>query len=331
MTTPKSAGPGDRGWKARLRAWAGPVAGVIVVGAAFYLLRRELKHHGWREIMHAVAAVPRLRIAAAVGLTAINYLVLTGYDILALRYLQRPLPYRRIMLGSFIGYAMSHNLGWILGGSTVRYRFYSLWGLSAVEIVKLLGMLGVTFCSGFCFLAGIVFVFDPLPIPTDLRQLHVPLSSTFWLGPILLSILAAYLVGCAVGKPLAIRGRRLEFPKLPLALMQIGVATTDLLLATASLYVLLPPDVHLGYWSFINVVLVAWAAMLLSHVPGGVGVLELLVVKLVAPKDPTGLIGVLLAFRVIYYLLPLTVSLALFGGHELMAYYNKARRTDASE
>ncbi|HZN33424.1 MAG TPA: bifunctional lysylphosphatidylglycerol flippase/synthetase MprF [Pirellulaceae bacterium] len=312
---------GNGSWLARLRPWLGPLVAVVVFAAAIVLLRQELKHHSWRQIMREVGAVPPQRIALAIGLTALNYVVLSGYDALAVRYVKHPLRPTQILLGSFVGYAMSHNLGWMLGGTTSRYRLYSTWGFSAVEIIKLFAILGLTFWSGYCFLAGVVFLLDPLPMPP---QLHLPLASTFWLGPILLGMLAVYLVACAIGRPIVIRGWRIELPALTLALGQIAVASCDLLLASAVMYVLLPAGMAISYWRFANVVLLALASAIISHVPGGVGVLELVVVKLVAPDDPAALVGGLLAFRAIYYLLPLMTALGLLGGHELIVHREQA-------
>src|SRR5438552_496306 len=218
----------------RIGPWIGPLFAVAVMIAAFWLLRRQLKDHSWREIMRAVEAVPKSRVALAIGITALNYIWLSGYDALAIRYLKRSLSPPLILLGSFVGYAMSHNFGWMMGGTTSRFRLYSAWGFSAVEIVKLFAMLGLTFTTGFCALAGVVFLTDPLPLPAELRErmaeLHLPLTSTFWLGPICLAVLAAYLTLCAFGRPMAIRGWRIEPPPLGIALMQMLVASGDLLL-----------------------------------------------------------------------------------------------------
>src|SRR4029450_13076997 len=112
---------GNTGSSATLRervgGWIGPLVAAAVMVAAFYLLRQELKHHSWREIRAAVKNVPRSHIALAIGLTALNYVWLSGYDALALRYLGRRLRPSQILLGSFVGYAMSHNFGWIMGGT----------------------------------------------------------------------------------------------------------------------------------------------------------------------------------------------------------------------
>src|SRR5438045_5919953 len=96
----------------RLRAWLGPLFAVVIFGGAVWLLYEELRAHSWREIVAAVEAVPPARIALAIALTALNYLVLAGYDALAVRYLRHPLSAGRILLGSFIGYTMSYNFGW---------------------------------------------------------------------------------------------------------------------------------------------------------------------------------------------------------------------------
>src|SRR4051794_14433077 len=278
---------GDKSSRATLREritpWIGPLFAVAVMIAAFLLLKRQLKEHSWRDIMSKVAEVPKSRIALAIGITALNYIWLSGYDALAIRYLKRTLRPQLILLGSFVGYAMSHNFGWMMGGTTSRFRLYSAWGFSAVEIVKLFAMLGLTFTTGFCALAGIVFLPDPLPLPAGLRErmaeLHMPLTSTFWLGPICLSVLAVYLILCAFGRSVAIRGWRIEPPPLSIAVMQMLVASGDFLLATGVMYVLLPAGAAISYWRFANVVLLALGASVMSHVPGGVGVLEAVVLE----------------------------------------------------
>ena len=174
-----------------------------------------------------------------------------------------------------------------------------------------------------------MFFTAPLPLPEDLQQLfarfHLPIASTFWLGPICLAALATYLTACAVGQPISIRGWRAELPPLRLALLQIVIGSIDLLLATGVMYALLPAGSGIGYWRFANVPLLALGAGVASHVPGGVGVIEIVVMELVPHDDPTMLLGTLLTFRAIYYLLPLAVSVCLLGGHELFAYHQKAK------
>src|SRR5262245_58730100 len=109
----------------RLAAWAGPLLAIIAFLGAIWLLKRELKDHSWQEIFGAITALPPSRVALALLLTAVNYCILSGYDGLAVWYMRRKLHPARIMMGAFIGYAMSHNFTWLLGGTTARLRLYS--------------------------------------------------------------------------------------------------------------------------------------------------------------------------------------------------------------
>src|SRR5262245_53365356 len=121
----------------RLAHWVGPLVAIGAFVAAVALLYRELKDHSWDDIELAIESLPISRIWLAIGLTALNYAILSGYDGLAVWYLQRPLRRWRVMLVAFVGYAMSHNLTWMLGGTTSRFRLYLAWGLSPVEVVKI--------------------------------------------------------------------------------------------------------------------------------------------------------------------------------------------------
>ena len=78
----------------------------------------------------------------------VNYIILVGYDWLALKAIHKSLPLPRVGLVSLVGQAVSYNFGALLGGTSVRYRFYSAWGFSLVEIVRLVLMLAVTFWVG---------------------------------------------------------------------------------------------------------------------------------------------------------------------------------------
>src|SRR5205807_9300659 len=131
--------------------------------------------------------------ALAIGITGLTSTWLRSYHALPIRSLTRPLRPQLILLGSFVGYAMSHNFGWMMGGTTSRFRLYSAWGFSAVEIVKLFAMLGLTFAMGFCGLGGLVFMTAPLPLPDDaqafLSRWHLPITTTFGLGPICWGVL----------------------------------------------------------------------------------------------------------------------------------------------
>jgi uncharacterized membrane protein YbhN (UPF0104 family) len=145
--------------------------------------------------------ISTLRLLTALAATGLNYFVLTGYDWLAFRYIHRPLEYSKIALASFIGYSFSNSVGLsMLAGSTVRYRLYSAWGLSALEITKVVAFYTLTLLLGLCGVAGGIFLLRPVNLPS---WLHLPFASTRPLGCLLLLLLGAYVLsGVLRQKPL---------------------------------------------------------------------------------------------------------------------------------
>ena len=134
------------------------------------------------------------QLAAAVAAAATSYALLTGYDWLAVHYIDRSLSYCGHRAGLVRQLRSSYNFGAILGGSTIRYRLYSTFGLSAVEIVKIIAICTLTFVLGFCTVAGAVFMFDPLPLP---EVVTLPVTTVFPIGLALLAFVGAYLLTSA--------------------------------------------------------------------------------------------------------------------------------------
>src|SRR5688572_15732860 len=113
----------------------GVLFSLLLFAVMLWVLHHELQQYHYHDIVQHVAAIPARQVALAVLFTVLNYLVLTGHDVLAFRYLHYPLSYSKIALTSFLGYAFSHNVGFaLLSSASVRYRLYSTWGLSAREI-----------------------------------------------------------------------------------------------------------------------------------------------------------------------------------------------------
>src|SRR5579872_4831665 len=122
-----------------------PVIIFSIVALAGWILYRDLRHYALADIKDALMRIKYWRMSACVGLMLVNYVVLMGYDYLAVKSIRHPLPLRRVAFASFVGFAMSYNFGSLLGGGSVRYRFYSSWGLRPTEIVQLVMILGITF------------------------------------------------------------------------------------------------------------------------------------------------------------------------------------------
>ena len=153
--------------------YSGYLISLALFSVAIVVLHHELRYYHLRDIFAELRNVRRAFLGLAVLLTILDYLVLTVYDALALRYIRRRLEYAKIVVASFIGYVFSHNMT-ILGGSTARYRIYSVMGVSAPEVARLVLFCGLTFWLGFFAIVGIVFIIEPMEIP---KTLHIPLTS----------------------------------------------------------------------------------------------------------------------------------------------------------
>ena len=293
-----------------------PLAIIAVFAAALWLLHHSLDDSRLHDVVVYMRTLTPVHLAAAILFTLASYMVLTGYDVLALRFVRKPLPYGETALTSFISYAFTHNLGFgPLTGGSVRYRLYSLAGLTGLEITAVIVFCGLTFALGSMVIAGVVLA----AAPTKLAALEgMPSPDVRVVGLLLLLLVAAWIAWIAVrGRQLTV-GRWLVAPPTPqLTLQQIVLSCVEHMLTAAALYQLLPADIGIGYPAFLGIYVLAIAASVISHVPGGLGVFETLILALLPSAPPAPLLGGLLAFRLVYYVLPLGVAALLLVVHEV--------------
>ena len=301
-----------------LRKILGPGLSLILFAAAVWLLHNELRTYHLRDILTAFDAISGAHLWAAAGLTILSYAVMTGYDILAMRYIQYPLSYSKIGLASFIGYAFSNNIGMsMIAGASVRYRLYSAWGLSALQITQVVVFCTLTLWLGFFTLGGAVFLIEPLTLPA---AIHLPLTSLRAIGILMLAVVLAYgIVTAAKKAPITIREWEIQLPSIGLFVSQLTIAVLDWMLASLVLFVLLAPGTAISYPEFMAVYLLAQLAGLVSQVPGGLGVFETVIVLMLSARLPANQIfGALLGYRALYYWLPLGIAALLLGLQEIL-------------
>ncbi len=303
----------------RSRTWLAfsVLAGALVFSVALWALHSQLAALHYRDIRLALADVPNARLALGLAFTALGYAALVTYDWLALQYIRRPLPTPRVAFVGFVSYALSQSLGFpVLIGGSLRYRFYSAWGLSSAEIALAVGFNAVTFWIGVLGIGGVVFLAEPRATP---MLLDLPVASLTLVGVLLLGIVAAYLTASVVRRaPLRALGWEFSVPRPGLALAQLVVSSFDWVMAGAVLYAVLPAGHGVPFVPFLSAFLLAQVAGLISHVPGGLGVFESVIVILLKDDIPApGLVGALLAYRVVYYLVPLSAALLLLATHEV--------------
>ena len=303
--------------KTKLLHSLGSLFGTFLFVLALWVLHTELKTYHLHDILRNIRALPAHRVHLAFLLTVLSYLIMTGYDTLALRYIKRPLGYAKTAIASFIGYSFSNNIGLsMLAGGSIRFRLYTTWGLSVWEITKVIFFCTATLWLGFLTLAGVIFIMEPLAIP---HALHIPFASVRTLGVVALIPVGAFLIGSFLRKePLKIRDWEFTIPSIKLLGSQMIVALLDWFVAGCVLYVLLPAAPHLSFPTVLGIFLLGQLAGLASQVPGGLGVFETVVLFLLSPTLPAStIIGSLLAYRGIYYLLPLLIATIMLGSLEL--------------
>jgi len=293
-----------------LRRLAGPLLSVAMLCLALWalhLLAREVNYH---QVRKYVQGLSHARLLLAALFTLLGYAVMTLYDRFALVAIGRRLSWRRITLISFISYAFSNAVGMsLLVSGSIRYRFYVQNGLGAGEIPRVVLFCTTSFWLGLLALTGVTLLCVPLPPELPFAALSQPL------GAALLALPLAWLLGGLIRRPLRIWRWRVALPSMSTALKQILVGAFDWGLAAAVLYVLMPDALNNGFGHFLAIFVIAQIIGLISHVPGGLGVFEAVMLagfgatgnaQLTAP-----ILGALAAFRVIYYLLPLCTATVL--------------------
>jgi uncharacterized membrane protein YbhN (UPF0104 family) len=294
-----------------------PILIIAVTALCCWLLYKQLRGYHWHDIRKAWREMPASALWNAGLLTAVSYIVLVGYDFLAVRSIEHPLPVRKIAFGSFVGFAISYTLGALLGGTSVRYRMYSSWGLTTVEIVRLLVTVGITFWLGVFALGGVLFVVAPFDIPAEVVA-NTGLPATIRpLGWILIALTAVYFAIAGLWRtPISIQGNKIKLPGLRMSLAQVLVAAVDFAVAAGCLYTLLPDDLPLSYTRFLAVYMLAWVAVVTTHAPGGVGVFDVVIVSLTHDQRKDAVLVALLVYRFIYYLIPFFIAVPAFLLHE---------------
>lgn len=291
-----------------------PLLVVVAFAAAVFLVWHEVRPYGLSGMLQAIAAIPHGRLALAGLLAAASYATLTLFDWLGLRYAEHPLPYPRAALASFVALSIGHTLGLApLGSGALRARYYAQWGLDAEAIGKLILFCAATVTIGEVALAAIVLLLAPHPAAS---WVHVGDNAVRLVGIACAIAIAGYLAAAHwLRRPLKIRRWRIALPTLPIAAAQVAVGAVNFALLTATLHFLIVADQPLSFWTTAAIFLLANVAALISHVPGGLGVTEFVVLSFL-PSAETW--AALIVFRIVYYIVPLALGGIVLGVSELL-------------
>jgi uncharacterized membrane protein YbhN (UPF0104 family) len=297
----------------------------IFVGSlilAAYLLYTVFHQYSVADIVSSIAAIPHTRLLGSCAFAVASYICLTGLDWLGLRYAGKPLAYNRAAIASFTALAIGHSLGMAaLSSGAVRYRFYKRWGLSSEEVAKVILLCGLTVGFGLITLGAITILTNPADAS---KALGLGRKATLMLGLGCAALTITYLtLSATLRKPLIIWRWRFYMPSLSIAIAQIVLGTLNFVFVSACLHQLISAHTPVSLLSVTTAFVLANAAVILTHVPGGLGVLEA-TVSHILPGDTS--VGALVAFRAVYFLLPLFFGLLCLTVSEL-----KIRRRLASE
>lgn len=307
----------------KLVSWSG----LFFFALAAYMLYVQLAKYQWSDIKSALFSIPNRNLAYACVASFFGYVALSSYDFLALRYIGRKLaPWKWIFAG-FIGFSVSNNAGHaIVSGGAIRYRLYTRWRFHASEVVRMVTFSGFTYLFGCFFLIILGYFLTPNHAFGE--------GSVSHLTTVIITLVSAagllfyFWATLFYKKPIIIKEVEFDIPSFKMALAQVFIGGADILLASLVLYFSLIPFVNIPFDVFIGVFIIAQVLGVFSQVPGGLGVFEGLFMLIIPGEHNQALLfGALIAYRIIYYLLPLLISGVALFAYEGYLRYCRSRRS----
>lgn len=289
--------------------------GIGLFGLGLYALYHLLRPVDPADVMAHIRATPWHSLIGAVLATAVGYAALVGYDVFALHFIGHRLPWRVVGLGGFLGYAFGNTIGVsIVSGGAVRYRIYSAFGLNAFEVAAVSAYIAMALGTGLTLIGLAALAVHPMAA-SDVLPLSPGLVR--WGSLAVLVISVAVIVFISWGnRSLKVWRFDLRLPPPRSLAGQLAVTLIDVVAAAYTLWVLMPagtPD----FASFVAIYAIAMMIGILSHVPGGVGVFETVVIGTLPPEVPVSeAAAALLMFRMIYYILPFVLGFVIVSVNE---------------
>jgi uncharacterized membrane protein YbhN (UPF0104 family) len=300
------------GWK-RL----GIAASITVIAIAIVSLARTLASVDPVLVLSALREKSWLQIGAAAACVLGAYFTLTFYDLFALRTIGRShVPYRIASLSSFTSYVIGHNIGaTVFTGGAIRFRIYSDWGLSAIDVAKICFISGLTFWLGNTFVLGIGMAWHP-EAAGAINLLPNTVNRAIGLAG--LTAIALYLIWLAV-KPreLGQNGWKVMLPSAPLTIVQILIGVVDLAFCSLAIYILMPAQPGIDFMSFAVAFILATLLGFASHAPGSLGVFDAAMFAALPQFAKEQLLATLLLYRLLYFVIPFALALTIMGGREI--------------
>ncbi|MEQ4453031.1 lysylphosphatidylglycerol synthase domain-containing protein [Kosakonia sacchari] len=284
---------------------------VLFFIAVVVLLVLYAQKVNWDDVWKVIRDYNRTALLSAVALVLVSYLLYGCYDLLGRAYCGHKLAKRQVMLVSFICYAFNLTLSTWVGGIGMRYRLYSRLGLPGSTITRIFSLSITTNWLGYILLGGVIFTFGVVQIPA---HWYIDDTTLSIVGVVLLLVIAVYLWGCAFAKRrhLTIKGHKLVLPSWKFAVAQLVISSANWIAMGAIIWLLM--GMQADFFFVLGVLLVSSIAGVIVHIPAGIGVLEAVFIALLASEHVSQgmIIAALLAYRVLYYFLPLLLALVCY-------------------
>ena len=294
----------------------GVLVGITITVVAVFALIHAIKNVDYEVVSAIVRGTNASVIVLALVLVATSYGSLTLYDLLALRTIGRSdVPYRIAALASFTSYSIAHGFGAVaLISPIIRYRIYSQYDLSVLDVANICFLTGLTFWLGNLTALGLSLLCDP----TAIRLIdHLPPEVSRWLAvAVLLGIVAFLVWSWHSPRSLGLLRWPIRLPSGPVVLLQIAIGIVDLGAAALAMYVLIPSGTDIGVFCLTTVFVAAIVLGFASNAPAGIGVFDAAILIGLGDENKEPLVAGLLMFRFVYHVLPFLIALALFGAVE---------------
>jgi len=302
---------------------------LLIIAIAFATLFRLLRDVDLDKVVRALRATSPHTVLVAGLFVVAGYATLTCYDFFALRTIGcRQVPYRIAALASFTSYSIGHNLGaTVFTGGLVRFRIYSAWGLSVIDVAKMAFVTGLTFWLGNAFVLGLGMAYAP-EAATAMNQLPIWLNRGIALTG--LTAIVGYMLWLLPRPRLAGSGEwQVTLPNAALTLVQIGIGIADLSIGALAMYTLLPAEPAIDFSALLVTFVLATLIGFLSHAPGSLGVFDAAMLVGLSQLDKNDLLASLLIFRILYFILPFFVALCVLSSRELWMSFCRRRKAKA--
>jgi glycosyltransferase 2 family protein len=301
------------GWK-RL----GIAASLLIIIFAVTSLVHTLKGVDTSIILTALTEIAPHRIGLAALCVVGAFCTLTFYDFFALRTIGKTqVPYRIAAMSSFTSYTIGHNIGaTVFTGGAIRFRIYSDYGLTAIDVAKICFLSGLTFWLGNLFVLGFGMAWHPWAASAmDL----LPPAANRLIAIGCLAGIASYFIWLVLGenrRELGQNGWKVVLPSARLTLLQILIGVVDLGFCALAMFLLMPTQPGIDFVSLAVVFILATLLGFASHAPGSIGVFDAAMLVALPEFGREQLLATLVVFRILYFMIPFGISISIMGTRE---------------